>query len=110
MLASLLYKTYHNSGTGVIRNIGNGKSHSHDFRANLGKKFWDISDFKKVESRLGKRFLLKNIQTKINVQEFFFDDSYSEQAKDFWQMVGKFIPNSHEKFQICQFEHIKAAL
>ena len=62
-----------------------------------------------MESRLGKRFLLKNIQTKINVQEFFFDDSYSEQAKDFWQMVVKFIPNSHEKFQICQFEHIKAA-
>ena len=40
-------------------------------------------DFEKVESRLGKRFLLKSIQTKINVQEFFFDDSYSEQVKDF---------------------------
>ena len=60
-------------------------------------------------SRLGKSFLLKSIQTKIKVQEFFFDDSYSEQVKVFGQMIGKFIPNSHKKFRICQFEQIKAA-
>ena len=59
-------------------------------------------------SRLRKSFLLKSIQT-INVQEFFFDDSYSEQVKVFGQMIGKFIPNSHKKFQICQLEQIKAA-
>ena len=29
--------------------------------------------------------------------------------KDFWQMVTNFIPNSHEKVRISQFEHIKAA-
>ena len=70
----------------------------------IGNKFWDISDFGKVESRLGERFLLKN-----NIQQFFFDYSYSEKVKDFGQMVGKLIPNSHEKFRICQFEQIKAA-
>ena len=75
----------------------------------IGNKFWDISDFGKVESRLGERFLLKNNRTKLNIQQFFFDYSYSEKVKDFGQMVGKLIPNSHKKFRICQFEQIKAA-
>ena len=75
----------------------------------FGNEFWDISDLGKVESRLGKRFPLKNNRTKLKIQKLFFDDSYSEQVKDFWQMVGTFIPNSHETFRICQFEHIKAA-
>ena len=40
----------------------------------LGNKIWDALDFERVASSLGKRgkrFLLKNIQTKINEQEFF---------------------------------------
>ena len=60
-----------------------------------------------METRLGERFLLKSNRTKLNIQQFFFDYSYSE--KNFGQMVGKLIPHSHEKFRICQFEQIKAA-
>ena len=36
-------------------------------------------------------------------------ESDSEEVNDFSQIVGMFIPNFHEKVQICRFEHIKAA-
>ena len=75
----------------------------------LGKNFETFQILRKWNLGWEKGFFWKTFKTKINVQEFFFDDSYSEQVKDFWQMVGKFIPNSHEKFRICQFEHIKVA-
>ena len=49
----------------------------------LGKKFETFQILRKWNLGWEKSFLLKNIQTKINVQEFFFDNSYSEQVKDF---------------------------
>ena len=47
----------------------------------LGNKFWDASDFERVKSSLEKN---KNKWTRI----FFFYSNYSEQVKDFFEIIG----------------------